>query len=76
MKVMGDGGEGGIRTASETAFETILLETTDSPIYQRFASEVDRFHRLGFGTKRIAHFLGVADKTVAKALAWWIRRSR
>ena len=63
-----------IRTASETAFEAILLETTDPPIYQRIASEADRFHRLGLNTKRIAHSLGVADKTVAKALAWWARR--
>ena len=63
-----------IRTASETPFEAILLETTDTPIYQIIASEVDRFHRLGLSTKRIAHSLGVADKTVAKALAWWARR--
>ena len=59
------------RTAGEIPFETAILETEPMPPYRRIAAEVHHLRQLGMSTAAIARYLGVDDKTVAKA----IRRS-
>jgi len=59
-----------IRSAGELAFACLLLETTPRPAYQRIAAEAGRLRTLELPISKIAVALGVADKTVAKTLAW------
>jgi hypothetical protein len=47
----------------------VLLETTESPFYQRISTEVWRLHGLGLSLSRIAAHPDVSDKTAARALA-------
>jgi len=59
-----------IRTVAETPFEVALLDTVPPPLYQRIAREAAQLEQLGLNRHRIARRLGVADKTVTKAIAW------
>ena len=59
-----------IRTSAEVPFQAALLETAQAPAYQRIASQAKHLRDLGLSLSRIAHHLGVTDKTVAKGLAW------
>jgi hypothetical protein len=59
-----------IRTAGEFAFEVALLDTDPPPLYQGIAREARQLEDLGLSHHRIAQKLGVADKTVTKAIAW------
>jgi len=47
-----------------------LLDTEDSPGYQRIASKALQLKQLGLSMTGVARALDVSDKTVAKAIEW------
>lgn len=47
-----------------------LVETRDSPAYQRIAAKGLHLRELGLKDRAIARHLGVTDKTVTKAIRW------
>lgn len=57
-----------IRTAVEVEFEVALLDTEPPPVYQRIAQEAKQLQELGMNFSRIAEYLGVDHKTVAKGV--------
>ena len=59
-----------IRTAGELSLRFSLLETRPSFAYQRIAPEAARLRLLGMSDLAIGRALGVADKTVTKAIRW------
>jgi hypothetical protein len=61
-----------IRTAWYLPVEAALIETAPPPAYQQIAARAKQLSRLGWSNVQIASALGVTDKTVAKALAWWV----
>ena len=60
-----------IRTAGETRFEVEILDTAPPPLYQRIARQARQLTDLGLSRRRIAQKLGVTDKTIARAIAWY-----
>ena len=59
-----------IRTAAAVPFEVALVETEGRPTYQRIARRALQPRKLGLSDRAIAVWLGVTDKTAAKALRW------
>jgi integrase len=59
-----------IRTAGEIPLRVPLLRTATPFAYQRVAARAVTLHRLGMSGLAIARYVGVSDKTVAKALRW------
>ena len=55
------------------ALEVDLLAGERVPLYQEIAPKAVHLRSLGLNLSRIAHHLGVTDKTVAKALSWHLR---
>ena len=51
-------------------FVVKLLDTEDSPVYQRIASKALRLKQLGLSMAGVARALDVSDKTAAKAIKW------
>jgi hypothetical protein len=62
-----------IRSFSEIPIEAVILDTGGPPIYQQVASKAFQLQQLGMSSLAIARRLGVTDKTVAKAVAWFRR---
>jgi hypothetical protein len=54
-------------------FKAKILVTGDVPIYQQIAPKAFHLKQLGMSDSAIAGRLGVTDKTVAKAVAWFRR---
>ncbi len=61
-----------IRTVAQLPFEVALLDVTAAPLYQRIAHKAFHLQRLGISQSAISRQLGVADKTLAKAIAWFM----
>jgi hypothetical protein len=51
-------------------FEVALLEPNEQPVYQQIAAEATRLCHLGLSHSKIARYLEVDGKTVAKAIHW------
>jgi transposase len=51
-------------------FEVALLETAQSPVYQRIAKKALQLRELGLSDRVIAARFGVTDKTVTKGIRW------
>jgi len=62
-----------IRTCAEIPIEAEILEPEVPPIYQRIAPNAVQLQQLGLSNLAKAGRLGVTDKTVAKAAAWFKR---
>jgi len=62
-----------IRTLAQVHFEAEILDTGAAPIYQQIAPKAFQLKQLGMSVSAIARSLGVTDKTVAKAVAWFRR---
>jgi DNA-binding NarL/FixJ family response regulator len=60
-----------IRTFAEIPFEAAILDTDTPPIYEKIAPRALQLQRLGMSSSAIAKRLGITDKTVAKAIAWF-----
>lgn len=58
------------RTAAQLEVEGSLVEASPPPLYQQIAAKAKHLHELGMSNRAIAGFLGVDDKTVAKAVRW------
>jgi hypothetical protein len=65
-----------IRTFSEIPIEAVLLDTDAPPIYQQIAPKAVQLQQLGMSDSAIGKRLGITDKTVAKAIAWFGRLHR
>jgi hypothetical protein len=48
-----------------------ILDTAPPPLYQRVAGQARQLEDLGLSRRRIAQKLGVTDKTIARAIAWY-----
>jgi hypothetical protein len=59
-----------IRTLAQIPIEVPLLDPVQTRKYQEIASEVLLLRKLGLPVYKIAHAVGVADKTVLRALKW------
>jgi hypothetical protein len=57
-----------IRTAAEVPFELTVAGTTGIPLYQRIAWKALHLKHLGLSQWDVARRLGVASKTVVRAL--------
>ena len=55
--------------------EAPLREVTDPPIYQQIAPEAARLRAAGRSDHAIGLRFRVTDKTVAKAIRWFLGRS-
>jgi len=65
-----------IRTFAEIPFEAAILDTAPAPVYQQIAPNAFQLQQLAMNDSAIAKRLGVTDKTVAKAIAWFRRAQR
>jgi hypothetical protein len=59
-----------IRTAAELPFEITLFQAVEAPVYQRIAAWALHLRQLGLTPAVIARYLGVSDRTAAKAIVW------
>jgi len=59
------------RTFSEIPIEAAILDAGAAPIYQQIAPKAVQLKQLGMSSSAIGRRLGVTDKTVAKAIAWF-----
>jgi len=59
-----------IRTVAEQSFELDVIWSGSGPVYQRIAAAATLLERAGVSHRQIARKLGVAEKTVRRALAW------
>ena len=50
--------------------EVAIVETADSPAFQRIAAKAKHLRELGMSDRAIAVAVGVSDKTVSKAIDW------
>ena len=64
-----------ICTISGARLELALREPARTPRYQLIAEQAANLRRLGYPDCLIAECTGVTDKTVAKAIRWFKRRS-
>lgn len=62
-----------IRTFAQIPFVAEILDTAAAPIYQQIAPKAFQLKQLGISGSAIARRLGVTDKTVAKAVDWFLR---
>jgi hypothetical protein len=62
-----------IRTFAEIPIEAAILDTDAPPIYQQIAPKAFQLQQLGLSRSAIARRLKVTDKTVAKAVVWFLR---
>ncbi len=60
------------RTVAQLPSEGALLEVTVAPLSQRIARKAFHLQQLGISQSAISRQLGVADKTRAKAIAWFM----
>jgi hypothetical protein len=63
-----------IGTVSRVAVSVALLETKAPALYQRIAEKAAHLRELGLSFAATARCLEVDDKTVAKAVWWFLRR--
>jgi hypothetical protein len=61
-----------IRTVAQIQVWAALFETAPLPVYQQIAPKAKHLRELGMSHKAIARALGVNDKTVTKAIAWFM----
>ena len=62
-----------IRTVAKVPIKEYLLDSSGVLIYQLTAAKSLQYHELGFSYRKIAIFLNVDEKTVAKAINWIIK---
>jgi hypothetical protein len=62
-----------IRTFGQITIKAEILDTGTAPIYQQIAPRAFQMQQLDLSNSSIARKLGVTDKTVAKAVAWFLR---
>ena len=62
-----------IRTLAQIPFKAEILDTGAIPIYQQIAPKAFQMKQLSMSNSAIARRLGVTDKTVTKAVAWFRR---
>jgi DNA-binding transcriptional regulator YiaG len=65
-----------IRNFAEVPIEAAILDAGAAPIYQQIAPKAFQLQQLEMSNSAIARRLGVTDKTVAKAVAWFRRAQR
>jgi hypothetical protein len=65
-----------IRTFSEIPIEAEILDMGVVSVYQQIAPKAVQLQQLGMSDSAIAKRLGITDKTVAKAIAWFGRLHR
>lgn len=61
-----------IGTLAEVPFEVAVLDAGTPPAYQKIASKAFRLQQLGMSDLAIARRLGCSDKTVTKAIEWFL----
>jgi len=60
-----------IGTFAEVPIDAAILDTGAAPVYQQIAAKAVQLQQLGMSNSAIARRFGVADKTAAKAVAWF-----
>jgi hypothetical protein len=56
------------RTAAAIPVLVTIIDAGSSPVYLAIATKAHHLRELGLSDRRIAHAIGVSDKTVAKSL--------
>ena len=65
-----------IRTVAGLALEAVLRDFVPLPAYQRLAPVAAALRAKGRSDHSIAVELGLTDKTIAKAIRWFLARAR
>lgn len=59
-----------IRTIAKIPIQVNLMNSEKQPVYQQVANKSLHLTELGFSNRKIAEYLSVDEKTIAKAIQW------
>jgi len=65
-----------IGTFAEVPIDAAIIDVAAAPVYQQIAPKAFRLQQLGMSSLAIAKRLGITDKTVSKAIAWFLDAQR